>query len=144
MKPSHAVANLSGMLLLALAVTGWTQEKLPADFGKREFQANCVRCHGASGKGNGPYADFRKLRIPDLGTLSERNKGVFPRDEVYQIIDGTGVISAHRLDGMPAWGEYYNVLAFRACKDRAGCDTKAYVRARILALTDYVSTLKTK
>jgi mono/diheme cytochrome c family protein len=144
MKSHHAVANASGILLLALAGAGWAQGKLPADFGKREFQANCVRCHGATGKGNGPYADFRKLRIPDLGTLSARNKGVFPYDDVYQVIEGSGVVSAHRADGMPAWGEFYTAQAFRACKLSTTCDTKAYVRERILALTEYVYTLKAK
>jgi mono/diheme cytochrome c family protein len=144
MKSRHAVVSLAGFFLLSLCATGWAQAKLPAGFGKAEFQANCVRCHGPTGKGDGPYADFQKLRIPDLGTLSARNKGVFPYDEVYQIIEGTGVISTHRADGMPAWGEYYRAQAFRACKSSTQCNTNAYVRERILALTEYVYTLKAR
>ena len=40
--------------LLGLPILAQAQQKAP-DLGKREYDANCAVCHGAKGKGDGPY-----------------------------------------------------------------------------------------
>lgn len=111
--------------------------------GLREYLANCARCHETNGKGDGDYAQFHKVRIPDLTLLSSRNNGVFPAERVREIIDGTQVIIVHGNPGMPVWGDKYKANAVEACK-QAPCDSAAYSEARILALTEYIRTLNSR
>jgi mono/diheme cytochrome c family protein len=56
--------------------------------------------------------------------LSGKGDGIFPFKRVYETID-SGKVSAHGTREMPIWGE-------------------RYVRARILALTKYISRLQAK
>jgi hypothetical protein len=62
--------------------------------------------------------------VPNLTELSKKNNGVFPFKRVYETID-SGKVSAHGTREMPIWGE-------------------RYVRARILALTNYINRLHAK
>jgi len=57
--------------------------------GKADYLADCARCHGVDGKGSVP--EMREVRgyVPvDLTKLSKSNDGRFPRQEVYEAIDG--------------------------------------------------------
>ncbi|SLN68598.1 hypothetical protein PEL8287_03818 [Roseovarius litorisediminis] len=54
--------------------------------GRGLFAENCVQCHGASGKGDGPWAKGMKPRPADLTKLTKN--GVFPRAYVLSVIDG--------------------------------------------------------
>ena len=78
--------------------------------------------------------------------LSQRNGGTFPFQRIYDIIDGTVMISAHGTKQMPIWGQVYtlkseeNYFTWRAFP----WDDQPFVRARILALTEYVSRLQLK
>jgi mono/diheme cytochrome c family protein len=94
--------------------------------GKNEYQTHCAVCHGLSGKGDGIFADQLKSGtvVPNLTELSKKNNGVFPFKRVYETID-SGKVSAHGTREMPIWGE-------------------RYVRARILALTNYINRLQAK
>ncbi|MEO1140632.1 MAG: cytochrome c, partial [Pseudomonadota bacterium] len=47
---------------------------------------NCTQCHGASGKGNGPWAGSYDPAPTDLTALTENGK--FSRTRVLAVIDG--------------------------------------------------------
>lgn len=113
------------------------------DIGKREFQANCAVCHGAQGKGDGPYAGMGTQRVPDLTVLAKANGGVFPLARVYEVIEGERDIKAHGTRDMPIWGQEYKKKAAEYYMD-APYDPEAYVRARILALSEYIYRLQQK
>ena len=69
----------------------------------REFglQTYCASCHGESGRGNGAVAIFLRRRPADLTQIAMRNKGTFPADRVYQMIDGRQAVKAHGESQMP-------------------------------------------
>ena len=114
------------------------------DLGKREYNSNCHVCHGFKGEGDGPLAIELKKTTPNLSTLSKRNNGVFPFALVYEIIDGTQNIGAHGTREMPIWGPRYKIEAGESFYDDFRADHEVFVRARILALTEYIYRLQAK
>jgi len=74
------------------------------DIGKIEYQSNCASCHGMDAKGDGPVSKELKTRPTDLTLLAKKNKGVFPLNAVYRIIDGRDQIASHGTKEMPVWG----------------------------------------
>jgi mono/diheme cytochrome c family protein len=122
-------------LALASAVGGLA---LAEPSGQQDFMANCARCHGARGNGEGSE---QVRRLPgyvsvDLTRLSERNGGSFPRQMVYDAIDGRKRFPAHFRGDMPVWG-----LEFQPAKPDAA--SEAQVRRRISALVVYIESLQT-
>ena len=114
------------------------------DLGKWEYDASCANCHGRDGKGGGPFAQMLQVRMPDLTTLSKNNGGVFPIARIYNVIDGREEVKAHGTREMPIWGRQ---LTLRVAPDYADYDTsaaEAFVRARILAVIDYLYRLQAK
>lgn len=97
-KPLTVVAGTLFAFLIAPAFAQQKGEKV--DAGKREFEANCASCHGASGKGNGPVSDLLKKSAPDLTLLAKNNGGVLPVARLYDVIEGAGV-PAHGSRDMP-------------------------------------------
>lgn len=140
MKSTRTAAALLGLAMLGISGIGIAQK---ADLGKREYDGNCAVCHGQQGIGDGPYASLLDTRIPDLTTLSKRNAGVFPFVRVYELIDGTQVVRSHGTRDMPIWGTRYNA---KAAEDdmHLPYNPDVYVRARILALTEYLYRLQAK
>jgi mono/diheme cytochrome c family protein len=117
-------------LIIANVVTGfyasgWTQD---IDAGRAAFQSSCAPCHGADAKGNGVFSAELKLKTPapDITGLANRSNGVFPARAVYEIIDGTKLVSAHGTREMPIWG--FDVM----------------VRSRISAIVDYLNRIQEK
>lgn len=113
------------------------------DFGKREYDSNCAICHGKQGGGDGPYAGMGETRVADLTTLSSRNKGVFPLEQVHEVIDGRKIVKAHGPREMPIWGDRYMAEARDAFWD-VPYDPESFIRTRIVALTDYLERLQAK
>lgn len=112
--------------------------------GEFEYTNSCAVCHGASGKGDGPVTDFLSGAAPsDLTVLQKNNGGVFPVTDVYAVIEGNGDVGLHGTRDMPIWGSRYryrvNVDPDFALSPE---ETEAYVRTRILALIEYLSTLQ--
>ena len=147
MKPTRIAAALLGAVVIGGTGIGYAAEKF--DFGKRLYDGHCAVCHGKEGKGDGPYAGLGQTRISDLTTLSKRNNGVFPFNRVYEIIDGREAVKAHGPREMPIWGTHYLSTEHTAMEPYAGYldvpyDSEAFVRTRILALTEYVQRLQTK
>jgi mono/diheme cytochrome c family protein len=147
MKRILTIAALIGVAAVGLPLIASGQQQADVgkqmDVGKREYDANCAVCHGAKGKGDGPYPGTGEIRPADLTTLARRNGGVFPFARVYEFIDGRQTVKAHGTRDMPIWGldyraeaaEYYAQTPFNA---------EAFVRARILALTEYIYRLQEK
>jgi mono/diheme cytochrome c family protein len=139
----------AGLLLMtATAVSQPANEKQKEapDIGAREYNTNCAVCHGLQGRGDGPYADHLTIRMPDITLLSQKNGGVFPFQRVYNVIDGTEMLRGHGTRQMPIWGQLYS---FRAEEDYFSWrafpwDAQGFVRARILALTDFIARLQVK
>jgi mono/diheme cytochrome c family protein len=111
------------------------------DMGRYEYEAHCIACHGTDGKGDGPFAEQLKTRVPDLTTLSRTNGGVFPHQRVYRVIDGRETVKAHGPRDMPIWGQDYLDKAETAFFGY-GLSREGFVRSRILALIDYLHRLQ--
>jgi hypothetical protein len=115
--------------------------QLRADFGRFEYENNCLACHGAKGRGDGYFAEYLKLPMPDLTTVTQRNGGVFPADRMQRIIDGREEVKGHGPRHMPIWGAHYNDRAREYFKGTA-YDSEAYIRVRVLSLVDYLYSIQ--
>lgn len=120
--------------------------KEKTDLGKREYLNKCAVCHGQSGKGDGGAIDILKRAPADLTILSKKNGGVFPVDRVYAVIDGREVVKGHGDRDMPIWGKEYGREKAEAGEYYVDVpyDMEMYIRARILALIDYLHRIQAK
>lgn len=141
MKLSKIAMVLLGTATLVGSPISMAAGKL--DIGQREFEASCASCHGKNGTGGGSFAEVLQVSIPDLTTLSRKNGGVFPIARVYNVIDGREAFKAHGTREMPVWGKH---LSYRAAPeyDDYGYESDVFVRARILAVIDYLYRLQAK
>lgn len=115
------------------------------DAGKLLFRSSCASCHGIDGKGKGPLRDQLKVAPTDLTILSRKNGGVFPVGAMYEIIDGRTAIAAHGTREMPVWGTYTSrLLPPSDILIDPSYDPEAVVRARILAIIDYLNRIQEK
>lgn len=111
--------------------------------GRREFVSSCAVCHGVEATGDGPLRPFLIKPPPDLTTLAGRHGGTFPTRDVIEMIDGRSSvrIGSHGTREMPVWGQVY----LESAQDEAA-RTKLHpewsVRARIMALVDYLARLQ--
>jgi len=79
--------------------------------GKQLFSSYCSMCHGADGKGGGPYSTQLKTWPPDLTQLARRNGGVFPAMRIAEVIGGEVGKSSHGSREMPIWGPVFRAMA---------------------------------
>jgi len=140
-----------GAIAVGAAMMAHAQQGGPTaqsfDRGKYEYGAHCAVCHGLSGEGDGPFVQQLKSGtvMPNLTELSKKNNGVFPFMQVYETIDGTNSVTAHGTREMPVWGpQYKSEIVGETVYDDFRADAEAFVRARILALTEYVYRLQAK
>ncbi len=138
------IFKLIGASAMIIAATGVTTAVAAdkVDLGKREYDSNCIACHGKDLKG-GAYVDFLKVTPPDLTLLSKKNGGVFPLERVYAVIDGRQEVKAHGPRDMPIWGRDYQIKAGEHYVD-INYDPEAFVRGRIFALIDYLNRMQAK
>ena len=140
-------------IFIAIAIIGLTtakaQQTSPAgpavvEIGKYDYEEHCAVCHGFSGKGDGIFASMLRsgVAVPNLTDLSKNNNGVFPFTRVYGTIDGTVPLSAHGTKEMPIWGQRFRAETGERFYDILRIDREAVVRARILALTEYIYRLQ--
>lgn len=106
--------------------------------GKQAYLQDCARCHGTDGTGNSSAMRAVPGYVAvDLTKLSASNGGKFPRQKVYDIIDGRKRFSVHFIGDMPIWGLKY--------QDQNGdAANEAKVRHRISALVDYIESMQAK
>jgi mono/diheme cytochrome c family protein len=141
-------SRLAALAFGLLAGAAYAQQAAPpqaqqrTDFGKREFESNCASCHGLQGKGNGPITDLLRRSPPDLTQLAKKNGGVFPMNRLYEVIEGVNV-PGHGSRDMPVWGRDYRIKDAEYYGDVA-YDPEPLVRARILALLEYINRLQAK
>jgi mono/diheme cytochrome c family protein len=144
MKPLFLIGAVAGLAAAALPLLAAAQQKV--DLGKREYDSNCAVCHGQKGRGDGPYGPMMgkgEIGAADITTLAQRNKGVFPFAQVYEVIDGTQAVKQHGPREMPIWGADYKVKGAEYYME-VPYDPATYVRTRILALVEYVYRLQVK
>jgi len=109
------------------------------DTGREEYVNACAACHGVSGTGDGPMAEFMSVKVPDLSLLAARNDGDFPMLNVIQTIDGrTGVRLRGHGSEMPIWGNQFKAESYEA--GNFGGETIA--RGRILSLAYYLQSIQ--
>ena len=131
---------LLGLLMLGAPAAVMAQG---AQLGQIEYNNSCAQCHGPGGKGDGVMAGFLNSTAPDLTLLQKDNGGVFPVSSLYGIIEGSDVAGVHGTSEMPAWGSRYDAQAqFQLGELYSAADQEAFVRGRILALIEYISTLQ--
>jgi mono/diheme cytochrome c family protein len=117
--------------------------------GRREFLLSCAVCHGVTGKGDGIYRELLKKSPSDLTRLAMDNKGVFPFQRIYEIIDGRQDVKAHGPRDMPIWGAIFRKEDEKAESASPGDsnvphEPEMYTRIRIVELIDYVRRLQEK
>jgi mono/diheme cytochrome c family protein len=139
---------LLGAILVAAPALGYAQVanlEPYVDIGKTEYLGQCAVCHGESGKGDGSFNALLKKHAADLTVLSKNNGGVFPFDRTYAIISGAKEVAGHGPRNMPIWGQFLQEKARSELPASAGrVQIQSFVRARILALVEHLSTLQTK
>jgi len=134
-KHSNSIA-LALVIGLGLASSGMAQDN---EVGKAAYGAACAVCHGSSGQGGGEFADVLTVKPPDLTAIAARNNGEFPYLKVFQIVDGRTTLRAHGTSVMPIWGDYFK-REFEGSS--GGFGSELLVRARIVALVDYIESLQ--
>lgn len=113
------------------------------DLGKIEYESRCATCHGMTGKGDGPISGLLTRKASDLTVLAKNNNGILPVAAMYDIVMGEKDVPGHGTRDMPVWGKFYSMQAARYYLD-VPYDPEAYVRARILALIEYINRLQVK
>ena len=119
------------------------QESAYVDVGRLEYQANCAACHGPEGKGDGPVAEVLTTAPSDLTTISERYSGEFPRDFLFEVIDGRNMINPHGDRHMPIWGRRFMARAQEQSAEVAwDVDARSIVLGRMTALVEYLASIQ--
>ena len=106
---------------------------------KKDYLADCARCHGADGKGH--VAAMRYVpgyKSIDLTQLSKQNGRRFPRQEVYDTIEGRKRFPAHFIGDMPTWGLQYRE------DQKLGPEAEARVKRKISDLVDCIESIQEK
>lgn len=136
-----AMKSSARLLMLAAftAAPAWAQTPGPPApeshvDGKSVFTTYCASCHGESGRGNGAVAIFLRTRPADLTQIAIRNKGTFPSERVYQLIDGRQVVKPHGESQMPVWGDAFS-------KATTDSDERA-IKVKIDALVAYLESIQ--
>lgn len=124
--------SLAGVLLASQAQA----QTSAAATGDYLFRTYCAACHGESARGNGPLADSMRNRPADLTEIAKRNKGVFPRDLVFRMIDGRQPVKGHGGSDMPVWGDVFS-------RSAEGGDPLV-VQKRIEALVAYLEGIQAR
>jgi len=129
---------IGALALGAVSLSPVTVSAQDSNVGKQEYIDNCAVCHGLDGSGNGPMADIFKPAPPNLTQLSKNNGGVFPFQEVFDVIDGRPEVRAHGPRAMPVWGNAFQITG----GDRYGPAGELTVKGRILSLVEYIRNLQ--
>jgi mono/diheme cytochrome c family protein len=128
--------------LIGSSTTVAAADKL--DVGKMQYDVSCAVCHGSAGKGDGPLKSQLVSHVTDLTVLAKNNKGVFPFDRVYQVIDGRQEVKAHGPREMPVWGRAFSMQTSIFFENYPPYDIESNARSRILSLTEYLYRLQEK
>jgi mono/diheme cytochrome c family protein len=137
---SFTLVPLTGATPVGSGEGSIAKPPLSVALGAEDFETYCASCHGESGVGDGPVAEYLALEPADLTKLSRKNGGPFPRERVAAIIDGREAVKVHGPRDMPVWGDWFNAEA-EAPGLRAQ-ERELVVQARIDALVSYIETIQ--
>jgi mono/diheme cytochrome c family protein len=118
---------------------GWSSATTPTRQngvrkGQQLYRTHCASCHGTSGLGDGPLAEYLTVPPANLTGIAARNQGVFPAEVVHRIVDGRRVLKTHGDSPMPIWGDVFSL---------SGSPEADKVTAeRIRAVVAYVESLQ--
>ena len=126
------------VLIIGLAHTNASAQD--NELGKQLYQEACSTCHGASGLGDGEFAQYLTVRPSNLTQLAmQQSDKKFPYLDVFMIIDGRTGVRGHGSTEMPIWGAVFQ----REIGDTVGpYGAELLIRARLVALVDYVESLQ--
>ena len=143
MEIPHQMPKQIGLVLAGILFVSLAGKVLAAEpSGAQEYKDNCARCHGPGAKGNGPDAEEKPgYRPADLTQISKHNGGDFPRQQIYDVIDGGKRMPGHYdfNNPMPLWG-----LSFQLSGKEYSGESEAAVKRRINALLDYLQSIQEK
>jgi len=137
------MSSYSRITLFALAValgacdTPTEPADISATHGKMLFVQKCAACHGKDGTGAGLESLGLGAPPPDLTTLSQQNRGIFPRDYVMSVIDGFNRRD-HPSSVMPEFG--LDDLGPTVIVEDGGAVTPT--PSDLLALAAYIETIQ--
>lgn len=121
------------LLVVAGLVSSAAQPEGPD--GARLYRSNCASCHGVSGRGNGPMAEFLRVPPADLTQLTRQHGGTFNDEAIAAAIDGRTRIGSHGPSDMPVWGD-----AFSSPLARGG--SELVYRDRVKAIVRHLASLQ--
>ncbi|MDH3308858.1 MAG: cytochrome c [Acidimicrobiia bacterium] len=108
------LALCASIILLAPASAGAQKEEAMGEHpgflaakGRVTFRRYCASCHGPEADGKGNVAQFLKVRPADLRQFLRRYDGEFPRELIFEVVDGRKVVRTHGPRDMPIWGEVF-------------------------------------
>lgn len=99
--------GLAAIPLLGRALDETCYDPGAAAVGASTFKTYCATCHGATGHGDGPVSAQLRFAPFDLTSIARRNRGSYPFDKVYKIIDGRAPVKGHGGTDMPVWGDAF-------------------------------------
>lgn len=120
------------------AIPGTATAQMTA--GQIEYEQACASCHGASGKGDGPVSTYLNVPVPNLTKIGANNNGVFPYQDLMEMIDGRNAerqIGAHGIT-MPVWGDRFMLDSGHANP----IENEINTLGRISSLVNYVYSLQ--
>ena len=96
------------LVLATVPLTGRLATQAPATApGRQLYVTHCATCHGTSGRGDGPMAQYLRVAPANLASIAARNKGIFPRPTIQRIVDGRQMLTLHG-SAMPIWGDAFS------------------------------------
>lgn len=128
--------NSIGLAVASLTIMGGAA--LADGPGEDLYTESCASCHGASGIGDGPMAEFMSVKVPDLTTIAQRNDGSFPTLTIAHIIDGRSGLRAHGTE-MPIWGRQFSSNPDAMTGDYSAVYT---ARGQILSIVYYLESIQ--
>ena len=137
---SSRIPLIALILSLSVAALAQTRSNEHAQFsepltGEQIYSTYCALCHGADGKGGGPFTPQLKVFPPDLTQLLKSNHGVFPVMHVKEAVDGEFRKPSHGSSEMPIWGPIFRTMA-HGHRDSA--------QVRINSLVEFLESIQEK
>jgi hypothetical protein len=140
-KPRKALTTILMLLILGCPSTAGGDPGTPLRErlakGRLSYRIHCASCHGETGRGDGAMTEILKVRPTDLTRLAVSHDGVFPRQQVYEAIDGRRTIRGHGPGAMPVWGLSFQVPGSDSPQERE-------VEQRILDLMAFLEIIQEK